>query len=287
MIEGYLRMLSHSGLDPVQYQFVLATYTSKSNKNGVEGELQKFELNSVLGKKIRIEFSGEIRCTDCGAITKKSFNSGSCYKCFLSLASNDICIVKPELCHFHSGTCREPDWGKQNCFKKHKVYLANTSGLKVGITKEGPITKRWVDQGAVQGLALFEVDSRLNSGKIEIEFAKFIADKTSWQKMLWNQPEELDLEKFKKEIFEKVNLEKFDFKIKELKNESPLKINYPILKPAEKKISYNPLKMNTIEDELTGIKGQYLIFKNGVLNCRTYSGYHCKFNLDSIAPNGI
>ena len=64
----------------------------------------------------------------------------------MNLASNDLCIMRPETCHHHLGTCREPEWGLQNCFKKHTLYLANTSGIKVGITKENPVTKRWVDR---------------------------------------------------------------------------------------------------------------------------------------------
>ena len=135
---GYLRMMSHTGLSPVQYTFNLSNYPNIIKKNIGDIVQSSFKINELLGIKISLKFSGEIRCVDCGKLTKKSFNGGSCYKCFISLASNDLCILKPTLCHYENGTCREPDWGKSNCFKKHIVYLANSTGIKVGITKENP-----------------------------------------------------------------------------------------------------------------------------------------------------
>ena len=60
------------------------------------------------------------------------------------LARCDLCILRPELCHYHKGTCREPSWGENNCLSPHIVYLANTSGVKVGITRETQIPTRWM-----------------------------------------------------------------------------------------------------------------------------------------------
>jgi hypothetical protein len=68
-----------------------------------------------------------------------------------------MCILKPEQCHYEAGTCREPEWGLAQCFKPHYVYLANSSGIKVGITRESQIPIRWIDQGAVQALPIMKV----------------------------------------------------------------------------------------------------------------------------------
>ena len=46
----------------------------------------------------------------------------------------------------------------------HIVYLANTSGLKVGITRGSQVPTRWMDQGATQALPIFRVDTRMHSG---------------------------------------------------------------------------------------------------------------------------
>jgi hypothetical protein len=72
--------------------------------------------------------------------------------------------VSPEKCHYHAGTCREPEWGEAHCMIDHFVYLANTSGLKVGITRGTQVPTRWIDQGATQALPVFRVASRLDSG---------------------------------------------------------------------------------------------------------------------------
>ncbi len=93
-------------------------------------------MNSLLGESLTLKFAGEIHCIHCGRLTKKSFNQGYCYPCFASLAQCDICIVRPEQCHFDAGTCREPEWARNHCMQDHIVYLANSSGLKVGITRK-------------------------------------------------------------------------------------------------------------------------------------------------------
>jgi hypothetical protein len=270
--KGYLRMLSHHNLDPVNYELIIADYHNKDKKKANDEYSQSIKLNQLLGQIFEFDFSGEIRCLDCGAITKKSFNQGSCYKCFIGLASNDICIVRPEQCHYHMGTCREPNWGEKNCFKTHKVYLAYTGGIKVGITKENPITKRWVDQGAIKALPLFEVNSRINAGRVEVEFSKFVSDKTSWQKMLQTNVVDVSLIEKRDELLSQIK--GIDQWIsKELKEDTITEIKYPQLENPNKIKSLNPEKIPKFSSKLLGVKGQYLIFDAGVLNCRTYAGY--------------
>lgn len=145
---------------------------------------QLVDLNSLLGKKIQLQYLGSILCNHCGRSTKKSFNQGYCYPCFQKLAQCDSCIMSPEKCHFAAGTCREPDWAQKHCFVDHVVYLSNTSGPKVGITRASQIPVRWIDQGAIQALPLMSVRSRLQSGLLEVLFKQHVADKTSWQAML-------------------------------------------------------------------------------------------------------
>ena len=115
----------------------------------------RVDLNPLLGQSLALRYSGRIQCVHCGNKTNKSFSQGYCYPCFIKLAQCDMCIVKPETCHYAAGTCREPDWGKQFCFQPHVVYLANSSGIKVGITRRSQIPTRWIDQGAVQALPVF------------------------------------------------------------------------------------------------------------------------------------
>ncbi len=123
-------------------------------------------MNEHIGDSVSLHYSGEIHCIECGRRTNKSYNRGYCYPCFISLAACDLCIMKPETCHYHLGTCREPQWGETHCMQDHYVYFANSSGIKVGITRGTQIPTRWIDQGASQALAVFRVSNRLLSGKI-------------------------------------------------------------------------------------------------------------------------
>ena len=154
---------------------------------------RQLRLNDWLGKDVSIEYLQEIECIHCGRITRKSFNQGYCYPCFASLAQCDACIVSPEKCHYHLGTCREPEWGLQHCMRPHIVYLANTSGLKVGITRESQLPTRWIDQGAVQALPVVRVSRRYHAGLIETAFRQHVSDRTNWRSMLKNEVEEMDL----------------------------------------------------------------------------------------------
>ena len=145
---------------------------------------KKIPLNPLLGTHISLEYTGIINCVNCGRKTKKSFNQGHCFPCMKKLASCDSCIVKPELCHYHEGTCREPEWGERFCFQPHVVYLSNASGLKVGITRNTQMPTRWLDQGAIQALPILEVDSRQQSGFVEVLFKNEVSDRTNWRAML-------------------------------------------------------------------------------------------------------
>ncbi|MGD9592093.1 MAG: DUF2797 domain-containing protein, partial [Candidatus Berkiella sp.] len=152
-----------------------------------------FHLNVFLGKTLKLQFMQQINCVACGVSLKKSYQDGYCFPCTQKLAQTDLCIVKPERCHYHLGTCREPKWGERHCMVPHVVYLANASGLKVGITRKTNIPTRWIDQGAIGALPLFEVLTRRISGLVEVVLAKYISDKTNWRKMLSGVDDSIDL----------------------------------------------------------------------------------------------
>ncbi|MCB1754488.1 MAG: DUF2797 domain-containing protein, partial [Gammaproteobacteria bacterium] len=165
---------------------------------------QSLPLNERLGQTLSLEFTGNIFCAACGRKTSKSFSQGFCFPCMRSLACCDMCIMKPETCHFDQGTCREPDWGQRNCMVPHTVYLANTSGLKVGITRQSQIPTRWIDQGAAQALPVFSVKTRKISGLVEIALANYMADKTNWRALLKGEADALDLPQLARKAVPKV-----------------------------------------------------------------------------------
>ncbi|EEX37350.1 DUF2797 domain-containing protein [Vibrio metschnikovii] len=237
------------------------------------------DLNPLIGKTLTLHHTGNIFCHSCGKKTKKSYSQGHCFVCMKKLASCDMCIMKPETCHFEQGTCREPEWAQSHCMVDHYVYLSNTSSLKVGITRHNQIPTRWIDQGATQGLPLYKVKTRHISGLLEVELAKHIADKTNWRTLLKGDGEPLPLAEHAAKLTPLLTS-----KIAELRqkfgadavielDENGTEIRYPVEQHPVKITSHNFDKQPLVSGVLQGIKGQYLIFDNGVINIRKYTAY--------------
>ena len=264
---GKLRKMKTELAEQVQYHLPLG-----------ETELP---MNGLLGQQLRLSYTGQINCIACDRKTNKSFSQGYCYPCFKRLAQCDSCIVSPEKCHYAAGTCREPEWGETHCMIEHIVYLANTSGLKVGITRHSQVPTRWMDQGATQAQPIFSVSSRLQSGLVETLFKDHVADKTSWQAMLKGDAEPQDLEAQRQRLMSECAAAVSQLQeehglqaITELAGAETTEIRYPVLEHPHKVKSFNLDKSPDIEGTLMGIKGQYLIFDTGVINMRKYGGYH-------------
>ncbi len=255
---GPIRKMQVLGLEPqVQYALPL-------------GE-QALPLNEWLGRRLQLRFQGEILCLNCGRATRKSYCQGHCYPCSQRLAACDLCILKPETCKYHQGQCREPEWGEANCLQPHVVYLANTSGLKVGITRRSQIPVRWVDQGASQALPLLEVDERLHAGLVEVKLARVMADKTNWRALLKGEPEPIDLAgRAEAHLAE---LQWPEVELRRLPLNQEVRLRYPVLEYPQKIVSHNLDRHPVLEGTLLGIKGQYLLFDTGVINMRKYGGY--------------
>jgi len=248
---------------------------------------QKIPFNELIGKNFTISYGGEINCIACGRKSKKSFAQGYCYPCFSSLPECDSCIMSPEKCHFTEGTCRDAEWGIKHCMQAHYVYLARSSGIKVGITRGTQIPTRWMDQGAIEALPIIKISQRYYSGLIEVIFKEHISDRTSWQKMLKGEVVDGSLIDTRDELLALCgnNLQSLssewnpeDFKI--LSDEQSIRINYPVEEYPTKVKSFNLDKQPVISGRLMGIKGQYLIFDNGVINIRKYAGYNLTFTVE-------
>jgi Protein of unknown function (DUF2797) len=266
LASGNVRKMKTELAEQVQYRLPLG-----------ETELP---MNQLLGQQLRLTYGGLINCIACDRKTNKSFSQGYCYPCFKRLAQCDSCIVSPEKCHYAAGTCREPQWGETHCLIEHIVYLANTSGLKVGITRHSQVPTRWMDQGATQAQPIFSVSTRLQSGLVETLFKDHVADKTSWQAMLKGDAEPMDLEAQRQRLTNEcadavaqLREEHGLQAITELAGAETTEIRYPVLQHPQKVKSFNLDKTPDIEGTLMGIKGQYLIFDTGVINMRKYGGY--------------
>ncbi len=237
-------------------------------------------VNPLIGQTLRLEFLGAIHCSHCGRRTKTSFSQGYCYPCMTKLAQCDLCIMSPERCHYEHGTCREPSWGEQFCMTDHVVYLANSSGIKVGITRATQLPTRWLDQGAIQGLPIMRVATRQQSGLVEDLFRSQVADRTNWRALLKGDAAAVDLLAVRDQLFDScaqgVNALQARFGLQAIQpivEVAPLDIRYPVAAYPSKIVSFNLDKNPVAEGTLLGIKGQYLIFDTGVINIRKYTAY--------------
>ena len=258
--------------EPVSYQLPIGEH--------------RLALNPLLGKRLRLTYTGQIFCDACGRKTKKSFAQGHCFPCMQTLARCDMCVLKPETCHYAQGTCREPEWGDTHCMISHYVYLSNTSAIKVGITRNNQIPGRWIDQGATQALPVFLTSTRHIAGLIEVELAKHIADKTNWRAILKGDAEAIDLQSKADQIIDLVEArlaeisQQFGADAWQRLQGEPVEISYPVNQYLDKISSHNFDKNPEVEGCLLGIKGQYLMFDTGVINMRKFTSYEVTVETD-------
>ncbi|NOZ52479.1 MAG: DUF2797 domain-containing protein [Gammaproteobacteria bacterium] len=271
-MSGHLRKMTAELTSPVAYYLPL--------------DDERVPLASVIGKSLRLSYTGAINCIACGRKTNKSFSQGYCFPCMRSLAECDSCIVRPEQCHFDKGTCRDEQWGLAHCMQDHIVYLANSSGVKVGITRHTQVPTRWIDQGATQALPIFRVKDRYTSGLLEVILKNHVADKTDWRKMLKGQNHTVDLVSKRDALVTQCDQQiaalasrRGDGSVDFLSNEPVVMIDFPVNEYPLKITSLNFDKQPDLGGVLLGIKGQYLIFDVGVLNIRKFAGYEVELTL--------
>ena len=257
MIKGNLLKMRTELKDVVQYYLPIGN--------------ESIHVNELIGKEIELKFENRINCIACGKSTKTSFAQGYCYNCFASVPQTSECILKPELCQAHNGIARDMEWAENYCLKNHYVYLAISSGLKVGVTRATQIPTRWIDQGAWKAIKLAETPNRNLAGLIEIELKNYMSDKTSWQKMLKNDLAfDIDLEDEKQRAWELLDE---DLQQYITDDDSITEIKYPVISYPKKVKSVNFDKIDSYKGKLIGIKGQYLIFEdNTVFNVRRHTG---------------
>ena len=264
--EGNIRKMRSSLSDVVQYSLPLKDVLEQS---------EEIELNKLIGNKIKVSFDGDIHCVVTGKKIKKTFGEGMSYEAFMNSPQASPSIIRPELSRIHEGVAlRDEEWERAHHLQPHYTYLSLTSAVKVGVTRSIQIPTRWIDQGAVQGIILAETPYRQLAGLIEVTLKDYVTDKTNWRKMLKNEYDDsISLIDRKNDLLDVLPEEFHEFIYDD---DSITNISYPVNEYPEKVSSLKLEKVNEIEDKLVGIKGQYLIFENGVMNVRSHSGYRVK-----------
>lgn len=166
---------------------------------------------------------------------------------------------------------RDLEFEKECQLQPHVVYLANSSDVKVGVTRKTQIPTRWIDQGAHEAIEIVEVPNRYLAGITEVALKSHVSDKTNFRKMLTNEIKDLNLEEEREKIKQFIPVETREYY---LENNKETEIKFPVLQFPKKIKTLNLFKNPYYEGVLKGIKGQYLLFEDGTaFNVRSHEGY--------------
>jgi hypothetical protein len=263
--EGVLQKMSTEASTPVSYTLV----------DGTVGAIEPAALpmSEQIGSRLSLQFSGERECVLCGRSVRKLYNQGACYPCLESRPETDGCIVRPHECHFFEADnpCRDEEFAFSRCFQPHVLYVALTSGPKVGITRGTQVPTRWMDQGATEAIVIARMGSRREIGLAEHALAADYADRTNWRVMLKGEAPEIDLAAFAQEVAEHLSTLGLGAPLPPEDREQ-YAFEYPANEVPDPLTSLKLEKTPEIGGTLLGIKGQYLIFDTGVINIRSHSG---------------
>ena len=141
------------------------------------------QVHQLLQKKLRLNFVGH-QCLSCNS-SEITFRQGFCKSCFFELPQTADWIMHPEKSKAHLGIAeRDLEFEEKVQLQPHIVYLANSSNVKVGVTRKTQVPTRWMDQGAQEALEILEVPNRYLAGIAEVSLKKVVSDKTNWLSLI-------------------------------------------------------------------------------------------------------
>lgn len=256
----------------MQYQGVLKkmkTENSTEIQYYLDMKSDFLNVNQLLNKVITLSFV-TYECLNCH-LEKKIYRQGFCKSCFFDAPNAGDWIMRPELSKAHLDIeDRDLVYEKSVQLQPHIVYLANSSNVKVGVTRKQQVPTRWIDQGAHEAIEIVEVPNRYLAGITEVALKEHVADKTNWRKMLKNDIEDENLVEWRDKLKQYIPDEAKEYFIE---NNSETNINFPVVKYPVKPKSLNLIKTPKYTGKLVGIKGQYLIFEDEtVFNIRANEG---------------
>jgi hypothetical protein len=228
-------------------------------------------VNELIGKTITFTHTGYC-CLNCGS-NETIFRQGFCKRCFFETPTAGDWIMRPELSQAHLDIeDRDLAYEKKAQLQPHVVYLAVSSGLKVGVTRKTQVPTRWIDQGAHQTIPIVEVPNRYLAGITEVALKEHYNDKTNWRRMLTQDPSQMDLVAERDRALQWLPQEVNPY-IKTTENDATLFLQFPLEQPPTKVKSVNLTKSKMHSGKLVGIKGQYLVFADqSVMNVRSHEG---------------
>ncbi|CAM1339382.1 DUF2797 domain-containing protein [Tenacibaculum aestuarii] len=263
----------------MQYQGVLKKMPTE-NLTTVQYYLEMpsgyLNMNQLLNREMSLSFV-TYECLNCH-LEKKIYRQGFCKSCFFETPTAGDWIMRPELSKAHLGEeDRDLEYEKKVQLQPHIVYLANSSNVKVGVTRKQQVPTRWIDQGAHEAIEIVEVPNRYLAGITEVALKEHVADKTNWRTMLKNDIKDENLVEWRERLQEFIPEEAKEYYIA---TNTETNIQFPVEKYPKKPKSLNLEKEENYTGKLVGIKGQYLIFEDEtVFNVRANEGLVVKIEL--------
>ncbi|NND15399.1 MAG: DUF2797 domain-containing protein [Eudoraea sp.] len=226
-------------------------------------------VNQLLDKPIEIKFI-TYQCLNCGE-ERPIYRQGFCRQCFFDIPAAGDWIMRPELSKAHlDQEDRDLAYEKKVQLQPHIVYLANSSNIKVGVTRKTQVPTRWIDQGAHEAITIVETPNRFLAGITEVSLKEHLSDKTNWRKMLTNKVKDEDLKEWRKNLKTYIPEEAASYFVTDSEE---FILEFPVLQYPEKVKSLNLSKTPMYRGVLKGIKGQYFIFEDStVFNIRGNEG---------------
>ena len=260
--QGVLQKMQSEMGQPIQYYLVF--------------ENDFLNVNQVLDKHLQIDFI-KFQCLRCGE-DLPIYRQGFCLRCFFETPLAGDWIMRPELSTAHMDKeDRDLEYEKKVQLQPHVVYLANSSTVKVGVTRKSQVPTRWIDQGAHEAILIVEVPNRYLAGITEVALKAHVSDKTNWRKMLTNDVADEDLLVWRDKLKTYIPAETQEYF---LDAGGEIHMDFPVLQYPEKVKSLNLSKTPSYGGVLKGIKGQYLIFEdNTVFNIRGSEGYYVSLGI--------
>lgn len=262
LYEGVLRKMQSEMGHPIQYYLIF-------NEDFLN-------VNQVLDKELQLRFI-KYQCLNCGE-DRPIFRQGYCQTCFFETPAAGDWIMRPELSTAHlDKEDRDLEYEKKVQLQPHIVYLANSSNVKVGVTRKSQIPTRWIDQGAHEAIEIVEVPNRYLAGITELALKEHVSDKTNWRKMLTNTLKDVDLIEWRNKLSKYIPDEAVAYYIE---NNQETHMEFPVLQYPVKVKSLNLQKTTSYKGVLKGVKGQYLIFEdNTVFNIRGNEGLYVSLGI--------
>lgn len=260
--QGVLTKMETEFTSPIQYYLVF--------------ENDFINLNQLLNKTITMEFV-KYQCLNCGQ-DKTIYRQGFDKQCFYEVPQAADWVMRPELSKAHLGIEeRDLEFEKKTQLQPHIVYLANSSNVKVGVTRKSQVPTRWIDQGAHEAIEIVEVPNRYLAGITEVALKDHVSDKTNWRTMLKNEIKDENLVEWRTHLQSYIPEEAKEYFIM---SNSETNLEFPVIKYPVKPRSLNIVKEQSYTGKLVGVKGQYLIFEDEtVFNIRANEGLVVRISL--------